>query len=90
MTTNKEPVPPADAGRVDRPVGRPVPKREEEDARDFDDGQDDALCWECGQIHDVCECHIGEECGRWRNGVLSGSCTKAGSEECDFECPYSR
>lgn len=28
MTTNKEPVPPADAGRVDRTVGRPVPERD--------------------------------------------------------------
>lgn len=81
---------PAVGTPVERPVGRLVPEREGEDARDFDDGQDDALCWECGQIHDVRECHVGEECGRWRNGVLSGSCTKAGSEECDFECPYSR
>lgn len=32
----------------------------------------------------------GEECGRWRNGVLSDHCLKAGSEECDWECPYSR
>jgi hypothetical protein len=30
----------------------------------------------------------GAECGRWRNGRLSDSCSKAGSEECDFECPY--
>lgn len=30
----------------------------------------------------------GDECGRWRNGVLTKSCSKAGSEECDFECPY--
>jgi hypothetical protein len=30
----------------------------------------------------------GEECGRWVNGRLSHSCSKAGSEECDFECPY--
>lgn len=30
----------------------------------------------------------GEECGRWDNGRLTHSCTKAGSEECDFECPY--
>lgn len=30
----------------------------------------------------------GEECGRWINGRLSKSCSKAGSEECDFECPY--
>lgn len=61
-----------------------------DDERDFDDLQDDALCWECGQIYELCECHIGEECGRWRNGVLDDSCSKAGSEECDFECPYNR
>jgi len=30
----------------------------------------------------------GEECGRWNNGRLGRLCTKAGSEECDFECPY--
>lgn len=30
----------------------------------------------------------GEECGRWDNGRLTHNCTKAGSEECDFECPY--
>ena len=32
----------------------------------------------------------GEECGRWINGKLGRYCTKAGSEECDWECPYSR
>lgn len=30
----------------------------------------------------------GEECGRWRNGRLGQFCAKAGTEECDFECPY--
>jgi hypothetical protein len=30
----------------------------------------------------------GEECGRWSNGRLGQYCAKAGSEECDFECPY--
>lgn len=30
----------------------------------------------------------GEECGRWENGRLTKSCTKAGSEECDWECPH--
>ena len=30
----------------------------------------------------------GAECGRWSNGQLTGSCGKAGTEECDFECPY--
>lgn len=27
------------------------------------------------------------ECGRWDNGRLSPQCRKAGSEECDWECP---
>lgn len=30
----------------------------------------------------------GEECGRWVNGRLGRYCSKVGSEECDFECPY--
>lgn len=30
----------------------------------------------------------GEECGRWTNGRLTPYCRKAGSEECDWECPY--
>lgn len=30
----------------------------------------------------------GEDCGRWSNGRLTASCSKAGTEECDFECPY--
>jgi hypothetical protein len=30
----------------------------------------------------------GEECGRWDNGRLTYSCSKAGSEECDWECPH--
>lgn len=63
------------------------PVRTDEDAY-FDDLQDDGLCWECGQIHDICECRVGDDCGRWRNGRLSSSCSKAGIEECDFECPY--
>lgn len=32
----------------------------------------------------------GEECGRWRNGRLDDHCLKAGSEECEFECPYNQ
>ena len=32
----------------------------------------------------------GEECGRWSNGRLTRYCAKAGSEECEFECPYRR
>lgn len=60
------------------------------DFEDWGDDQNEAHCFDCGELHDMCECHIGAECGRWRNGVLSDSCTKAGSEECDFECPYGR
>lgn len=45
----------------------------DEDLRDFDE--------EDGP-------EAGEECGRWSNGRLTKYCSKAGSEECDFECPY--
>lgn len=30
----------------------------------------------------------GEECGRWINGKLGKSCTMAGTEFCDWDCPY--
>ena len=30
----------------------------------------------------------GEDCGRWRNGRLGRHCASAGTEFCDFECPY--
>lgn len=57
---------------------------------DADMGIDDdgSFCPDCDESWEMCECHAGEECGRWINGRLSGSCSKAGSEECDFECPY--
>ena len=32
----------------------------------------------------------GEECGRWENGWLSRYCSRAGTEFCDWDCPYSR
>ena len=34
----------------------------------------------------------GEECGRWNNGRLMSyyHCRQAGTEFCDWECPYSR
>lgn len=47
-------------------------------------------CLDCGEPWEMCECRAGEECGRWRNGRLTSQCMKAGSEECDFECPYNR
>lgn len=28
-----------------------------------------------------------EDCGRWWDGKLIAQCSKAGSEECDWECP---
>lgn len=28
-----------------------------------------------------------EDCGRWYDGKLNYQCTKAGSEECDWDCP---
>lgn len=30
----------------------------------------------------------GDECGRWSNGRLTRSCSLAGTEFCDFECPF--
>lgn len=47
---------------------------------DDDDGEEDL------SDEDI----AGEECGRWRNGRLVHDCLKAGSEECDWVCPYSR
>jgi hypothetical protein len=59
-------------------------EQEAEDVADDDDG----VCSDCDEIWDCCECHVGDECGRWDNGRLGKHCSKAGSEECDFECPY--
>ena len=38
------------------------------------------------------ESDAGEECGRWRNGRLGPwtDCLMAGTEFCDFDCPYGR
>ena len=30
----------------------------------------------------------GADCGRWSNGKLGKACGLAGTEFCDFECPY--
>lgn len=32
--------------------------------------------------------YLGEECGRWVNGRLGKQCSLAGTEFCDWECPY--
>lgn len=41
-----------------------------------------------GRAIDDGPAYAGEECGRWSNGRLLRYCAKAGTEECDFECPY--
>lgn len=74
-------------------IGYPTPEEEARDAErelvDYDDfDQGHHLCPDCAQPDGICECHAGDECGRWRNGSLSRHCAKAGSEECDFECPH--
>ena len=66
-----------------QPGQEPVPSAVD----DFED-PDDLVCPDCGEGPYDCRCHEGDDCGRWRNGNLSRSCSKAGSEECDFECPY--
>lgn len=55
---------------------------------DIEGEVNDDLCLTCDQPFDFCECDEGAECGRWDNGRLTHLCSKAGSEECDFECPY--
>lgn len=32
----------------------------------------------------------GTDCGRWRNGSLTGDCMAAGTEYCMFDCPFAR
>ena len=49
---------------------------------------DESVCQDCG--FEVCQCEddldleLDFDCHMDRNGF----CGKAGSEECDFECPY--
>lgn len=52
--------------------------------------KDNPLDWEFEEDFPEDGPYEGEECGRWINGRLGRYCTKAGSEECDWECPYSR
>ncbi|TCQ82590.1 hypothetical protein EDF68_101981 [Ochrobactrum sp. BH3] len=51
----------------------------------FDEHFDEPADYEPGHDFDV-----GDDCGRWRNGKLTFHCTMAGTEFCDWECPYSR
>lgn len=52
---------------------------------DFDDhGDSEGFCKICGDIWDQCE-HFFEN---WICGMMpDGSCSLAGTEECDWECP---
>lgn len=49
----------------------------------------DAQMLDHGDEFDEDEYDPGEECGRWDNGSLGRHCTLAGTEFCDWECPYS-
>ncbi len=75
-------------GPVYRVCGACITRRNEEARRELDeyadqygdDGYDD---------YDDEPDDPGEECGRWINGALGQQCRLAGSEFCDWECPYS-
>ena len=53
---------------------------------DYDESDPEQHPWGC----DCYECrfqHAYDECGRLPPH-LGGGCSKAGSEDCDFECPF--
>lgn len=54
----------------------------EEELRAYDNDYDDFDDYDFDDEDDG-----SEECGRWCNGRLIDQCSKAGSEECDWECP---
>ncbi len=56
-------------------------------ALDEDAAKLEALDADAGCSLDDLDPWPGEECGRWSNGRLTRYCSKAGSEECEFECP---
>jgi hypothetical protein len=57
--------------------------------------QEDEFCTDCGC--EPCQCDpLDENEDRWEEAMMNcglvgntGLCTKAGSEECDWECPFS-
>lgn len=57
------------------------------EGEDIDEEDDFPGCAYCGANPEDCDCEAEANCGRWNNGQLMPHCTKAGSEECDFECP---
>ena len=50
---------------------------------DFDD-DDDEWCGDCGKCEDCLETAM-DVCGK----ISDGSCSMAGTEQCDWECPFS-
>jgi hypothetical protein len=50
---------------------------------------EDDFCPDDDDDDDEDDYHPGEECGRWDNGRLGPLCSLAGTEWCDWECPYS-
>jgi hypothetical protein len=50
-------------------------------------GHDDGMCSDCDEPIEQCGCtFLAFQCGMMANG----QCTKAGSEECDWDCPRNR
>ena len=46
--------------------------------------EDEGWCMDCGAPWEQCDCtFLAFECGM----LADGTCLKAGSEECDWECP---
>jgi hypothetical protein len=50
----------------------------------YDDDSGGEICDACGLHVEDCGC---DDCGL---NVLTGQCCKAGTEECDWDCPHSR
>lgn len=67
----------------DCPAPSPAPKPANQNEREWTQDEIDA-----DMFTDDDGPEPGEECGRWADGRLMHSCSKAGSEECDFECPH--
>ena len=63
MTKHEDTTQAAGGSPLERGVMRLEPERAAGGAQDFEDhdDQDEAHCFDCGELHDMCECHIGEE-----------------------------
>jgi hypothetical protein len=59
--------------------------------RDFQMSDEDDYLLDCVYDElDEDDYDPGEDCGRWINCKLTRSCSLAGTEFCDFECPYRK